>query len=356
MSSFDPSCIDVRDFLECLDIQNVSQATQSEIRFSCPFPNHANGDQNASAYMNMETTAFFCHGCKERGNAVKFTEYVLNVSPLEAVRMLRERYNPGGIDPDARNMVEEVKKILAPPEPEPENPILDESLFDQFAVNWGVAEREYILNNGFVACDYMFDRGFLPDTLAKWEFGYDARTDRVVFAVRDEKGRLVGFKGRAYDHREPKYLVLGDTPQKPGRYGWDRYFVSKIVFGAHRVPPNCPLIVCEGELNVVALDQRIDSPAVAINGSHFSQTQAKIIRNIASSVILFLDCDKAGEEATWGWEDSKGYWRPGIVDLLQPFMPVYIVPEHKGDPASMDAGEIEWLIENSESALALAIK
>ena len=356
MPNFDPSCIDVADFLECLEIENVTQATATEYRYSCPFPNHANGDRDASAYMNSETTAFFCHGCKERGNAIHFAEWLLHVSPLEAIRMLKARYSPGGIDPSARDMVHEVKKILNPEDSEIPQPLLDEKLVMQHAVDWGDAERSYLIGDGFSACDYMFDRGFLPETLSKWEFGYDHKTDRVVFAVRDERGRLVGFKGRAHDGRKPKYLVLGDTPQKRGYFGWDRYFTSRVVFGAHRVPKNCPLIICEGELNVVALDQKIDSPAVAINGSHFTKDQAKIIRSLASSAILFLDSDVAGHEATWGWEDSKSILHPGIVDLLSPYMPVFIVPDHEGDPATMDTTEIEMLIGNSESFLSLAIK
>jgi hypothetical protein len=67
--SFDPSCIDVDDFLDCLDIENVTQATTTELRFSCPFPAHALGDETPSAYMNVETTAFFCHACHAKGNS-----------------------------------------------------------------------------------------------------------------------------------------------------------------------------------------------------------------------------------------------------------------------------------------------
>jgi len=93
MPAFDPSNIDVEDFLDCLDIRNVSRATAAEFRFSCPFPGHDNGDENASSYMNEETTAFFCHGCKASGNAVHFTQRVLGISPLEAIRMLKERAN-----------------------------------------------------------------------------------------------------------------------------------------------------------------------------------------------------------------------------------------------------------------------
>ena len=344
--SFDPSTIEVEDFLECLDIRNISEATTEEIRFSCPFPNHENGDENASAYMNAETTAFFCHGCKRRGNAVSFTAELLEITPLEAIRMLRERYMPGYLNPDAVDMVEEVRKILnKPPDIEVKQPVLPETAIDRFAVDWERSWHEV----GQGCCpptDYMFERGFKWQTLEKWEFGYDKIYDRITFAVRDEDGTLIGFKARAYDDRHPKYLVLGDRPGKPERYGWPCYHTGHVLFGAHRVPKQCDdLVICEGELNVVALDQKVGVPAVAINGSNFTEQHARIIRRVADGVTIFMDSDHAGNEA------SKR-----IQDQLWPHMRVRIVPSHEGDPADMTADEIANCLQEAQSWLSLALR
>ena len=346
MSAFDPSCIDVPDMLDCLEIRNISEATTEEIRFSCPFPNHENGDENASAYMNADTSAFFCHGCKERGNAIQFTSAVLGISPLESIRLLKERYMPGYLNPDAVSMVEEVRKILNAQEDGPApQPVLEEDVLGNFAMDWNAAQDAWESGDGFPASDYMFERGFSAAWLEKWEFGYDPTFDRITFAVRDEHGRLIGFKGRAYDGREPKYLVLGDKPTRKTRYGWPCYFTSRVVYGAHRITTETDLVVCEGELNVVALDQKCDVPAVAINGSHFTADHALIIRRIARSVTLFMDTDTAGEDAV-----------NAIVKHLNPFMPVRIVPPHDGDPADMQPDEIHDALGRAESALALSIR
>lgn len=354
MSAFNPECVDVEDFLECLEIRNVTRATAAEYRFSCPFPNHTNGDENASAYMNEETTAFFCHGCKERGNATSFTAQVLGISPLEAIRMLKQRYQPGGINPDSVSMVEELKKFQAEQEiSEAPQPELSEDVLKRFDTDWFQVAEALTKDYDSVPepFKYMQRRGFGPDVLTKWEFGYDPISDRITMPVRDERGKLVGFKARAYDDRQPKYLVLGDKPNKPERYGFPCYFPSRVCFGAHMIPDNCELVVCEGELNAIAVTEKTGRPAVAINGSHFSDRHARIIRNFAKRVILFLDEDKAGEAAVWGWVDKDGHYRPGIIERLKDFMPVLLTPAHEEDAAELPAEQIESLLENSESAL-----
>jgi hypothetical protein len=350
--AFDSSVVDVPHFLDTLEIRNVSQATSHEMRFSCPFPNHDNGDENASAYMNIETGMFFCHGCKERGSAVDFASHVLSISPLEAIRLLKSAYNPGGIDPDARNVEAEVKKILAGQIEDAPQPILDDSILDDFAVNWPEVWMAWQTPGWDVppSLTYMLERGFEPETLEDWEFGFDARTNRITIPVRDEQGRLIGFKARAWDDRQPKYLVLGDPPDKT-YYGWPRYYPSRVVFGAHKIARGSHLIVCEGELNAIATTQKTGLPAVAINGSRFSDHHARVIRQIANEVTLFLDCDKAGDEATWGWRDSRGEWHLGIVDRLMPFCPVYVTPFHAEDAAKMETHAVKACIEDATSAL-----
>lgn len=352
MSSFDPENIDVQDFLDCLDIEFTIDG--DHVRFACPFHH---GDNPRSVRMNIESSAFFCHACKARGNGIQFTAQILSCSPLEAIRLLKERYQPGYLNPDAVSMVEEVKKIFDATDDGPKpQPILPDEIVAHFEVNWPLAETARRFGEGFPAFDYMLDRGFLSETLDKWEFGFDEISGRITLAIRDEIGNLIGFKARAWDGREPKYLILGDKPKKPSRYGWPCYFPSRVVFGAHRIPPESDLIVCEGEFNVIAIDQKTGLPAVAINGSHFSEHHALVIRRVARSVTLFLDTDRAGNDCVFGWTDEQEKFHPGIMQMLSPFLPIRIVPPHEGDPAEMTAEEIRRLLADSESALSLSIR
>jgi hypothetical protein len=312
--------------------------------------------------MNLNTSAFFCHGCKEKGSAVDFAAYVLQISPLQAIKLLKSAYQPGAINPDARNMVSEVQKILAAREVVISQPVLDESIASKFSMDWYSAYKAYSSGDGFPATDYFFERGFLPISLTAWGFGFDQRSGRVVFPIHNENGQLIGFKGRAHwANAKPKYLVLGDGPGG-GPYGFPRYYPSHVVFGAHRAAQEVeatkkPLVICEGELNAVACRDKTSYAAVAINGSFFSEWHARIIRKIASDhgVILFLDEDDAGRNCTWGWFNSKGERKPGIVDLLSPHMPVKIAGSHDQDAAQMSASENEECLAASSTHLLARI-
>lgn len=353
MSRFDPACVDVEHFLESLDIRNV-RIGPVEATYSCPFPNHTNGDDTPSAQMHLETTQFRCYGCKERGNAISFAAGVLGISPLKAIRLLRSAYDPNALDPDSFSTIGAVERVVHHQEAqEPPQPQLDEALLDRFAVDWPEVARTWAVSQRVPdVLAYMLHRGFSADVLEDWEFGYDRISGRITFAVRDELGALVGFKARSTDGREPKYLVLGDKPDWKPRYGFPIYYPSRICFGAHRVRSGGAVVVCEGELNAIAISARTGQNSVAINGSFFSARHARIIRNYADRVILFLDHDKAGKNATWGWTDQKEIFHPGIVQQLRDHIPVLLAPSSERDAAELSGTEIEELLSRAESALA----
>lgn len=331
MPSFDPSCIDVEDFLECLEIRNVTKATEKEFRFSCPYPAHDLGDETPSCYMNAETTSFFCHSCHAKGNAISFAADVLKVSPIESTRLLRERYSSAGIDPEARNMVEEVRKILDRKSPPKRiNAILDEYALDQYVVDWDRA-----LESEEPWAMYMWARGFDAAVLRKWQFGYSERSQRITLPVRDEEGRLVGIKARAFDGRKPKYLNLREGEIEP-------FLKNEIVFALDRVikAQLRDLIVVEGEFNAIAMHSYGWTNAVAINGSYFGKRQMRLIKRYGDEATLFFDSDTAGRNAT-----------EAVAAELSPFMPVYICPDHYGDPAEMKPMEIKACLADRKSVV-----
>lgn len=359
MAGFDPTCIDVEHFLNSLDVRNLTGATEEELSFSCPFPEHEGSDDKPSCYMNTHTTAFFCHGCKAKGNAVSFASHLLEVSPLEATRLLRDRYQAGAINPDERNMVKEIESIINVDDHKPEQPILDEEILERMAVDWekvdfAIRRKQYVAEPLL----YMFERGFTAECLTDWEFAYDRISDRPVFPVREQHGALIGFKGRAWREKQfPKYFVLGDKQNKEAKYGFPCYHTSMVVFGANRIPSNDgKIVICEGELNAVAVEMKTDYRAVAINGSHFSNFHAEIIKNKADEVILFLDSDPAGIAATWGWNDINGTHHDGVIDSLKNFLDVRVCPAHEGDAATMNESEIAECLGSSKNWVTLQLE
>lgn len=334
--SVDYKAIDVKVFLEELGIRNMYEMrgrSGLEIKFSCPFPFHKNGDQNPSASMNAETTAYRCWGCGAKGNAVTFLADLEHVSPILAARWIRERFQGGFREVDATGLWAELRGVLDRKVKEYASlPALDEALLNDRLVDWQRAWKQYTSGEAVPEVSYMFDRGFTWDTLEEWEFGWDMDTGRICFAVRDHEGNLVGFKGRSpYPDVQPKYLVL-----EP------RYEVSRVVYGMHKALYHCRkrIIVVEGELNCTSMHQKGFHNTGGISGQFLSDEQAKIVRHFSDeAVLLFDDFGKAYEAAR----------------RLEPYMKTRICEPHDGDPAEMSADELDALIQTSVSSLVASM-
>lgn len=349
---FDKLEVDVPAMLETLGIRNVS-VYGDECEFSCPFTGHAFGDSSPSAYMNVETTLWMCHGCKRKGDAAIFLAELESVPVYTARRWLREKYSTNSnILPDGwgAKMLESLRGSDEESESVRE-PLDEERAHRAFTrIDWSAyaaSEAELPL------LSYMLARGFEPSTLTNWGFVVDQRDERVVFPVRDENGGLVGFKGRAItQERAPRYRVMGDTPRSIERhgelYGFGTYDVSSVLFGADRAVVEHELIVCEGELNVVMLHQLGQKHAVGIGGSYLSDEQARIARDLAPERIVLLVDDPAPTDER---PDGDGRWISEAVAKLEPFVPVRVCASHEGDPASMDPVVLLRLIAESRTLL-----
>lgn len=311
MYNFKLESVDVNDLFKRLKIRNVEQATEDEIRFSCPFPGHASGDENPSAYMNAETTAYICHGCKRKGNAVTFLSDLFNLSSYESLRFLREVYGGSFRGPDG-SLEDEINRHFmefGKPDAEPINFVLQTSVLSDF------------YPDEITAMHYMDNRGFTQKSLREFQIGYDRISARISIPIFDELGRLVGFKGRAIDPEiKPKYKVLGGTA-----YGFPRYHVGLVVYGMDKVPEgNKGCIIVEGELNAVAMHQLGWKQTISPGGSTFTSIHARKIIDRFDHAVLFFDSDKAGNEAT-----------ARAAELLIPHMKVDVLPEHEYDPADV---------------------
>jgi hypothetical protein len=357
--------VDVEHMLQMLDMENLRREGMYEYRFSCPYPGHDNGDMNASAYMNLETTNWFCHGCKRHGTAITFVASLLSISPIKSKKLLREAYDPASLDPDKRIMAQEIRNIFAKaaegPQSAPQNVPISDLFLERFDVDWEMAAAA---GDEAPECfRYMLqERGFAHETLEHWSFGYDERTNRITFPVCNERGEIVGFKGRSWDGRFPKYLVLGDADDADPYYGFGRFYTGSLIFGldlAISEGDATELIVCEGELNAIALWEMGYRNAVALNGSNLTSRQARLIRTYADRVIFFFDFDKAGLEGMWGRDDEKGH-HLGALEILARDLSVFLVGSHDADPADMmrdgREAEVDALIREADSYLVAKLR
>lgn len=346
--------VDVIDFLEQLELNNVSQASGDEVVCSCPWPGHTHGDRKPSLYMNdgsrekHKATAFKCHGCNRVGNAITLLAYVENISNQQARTLLRETYAPDWRAPRGGSITKEIELWLQEREEAEaeateaiELPVIPWERYDNLmGFEWpeGAGASDF----PGTPAEYIYERGFTSKTLNEWRIGYDEISDRLCIPVCNEFGELIGVKGRTTDPDiKPKYRILGDKIGRRKRYKFYPYEKSLVVFGIDRIiklETDLKIVVfCEGELDVIALWQ-VGIPAICTGSAHVSDEQARIIRDHCDGVVVFFDTNTAGLNATWGYynEDSSDY-HPGLVYKLAPFIPTHVVRDHRYDPAEMVA-------------------
>lgn len=359
--NLDLEAVDVLDFLTSLQIRNVSVVggkSGPQARFSCPFPGHKHMDRDTSAFMNLATTAYMCFGCGAKGNAIHFLSDYEAISPIQAARLLRERYMGGWREPEG-SLWAELKNRIDKPRPNLEDlPVLPSEYLVERLVDW--TKVSGVFNSGGDLpgpLRYPLERGFAPWTLETFEFGWDAKSDRLCFALRDDLGRLVGFKGRAWHvGQSPKYWVLGDDPEQ-SLYGFQRAEISRLVYGLNSAEVGGTGVVVEGELNVVALRQMGIANSVGIPGSYVSSDQRKLLKAYFDSLVLLFDTDDAGEAAVFGKDLEDGKRRVGAGEVLESLMPTKVCGRHDGDPASRwDAGFWQELIGSAQPHLTLALE
>ncbi len=123
---------------------------------------------------------------------------------------------------------------------------------------------------------------------------YDRFRGRIMFPIRDARGRIIGFGGRVLGDGEPKYLNSPETPLfKKGQalYG---------LFEARQALRDIPrLLVVEGYMDVVGLAQHGIAYAVATLGTATTVQHLKQLFRVTNQVIFCFDGDRAGRIAAW---------------------------------------------------------
>ncbi|MFB4205539.1 DNA primase [wastewater metagenome] len=124
--------------------------------------------------------------------------------------------------------------------------------------------------------------------------GYDRFRDRIMFPIRDRRGRIIGFGGRVLGDGEPKYLNSPETPvfhKGQGLYGLYE------ALEADRHPPD--IVVVEGYMDVVALAQFGITRAVATLGTSTGTRQVERLFRVTGDLVFCFDGDEAGRQAAW---------------------------------------------------------
>ena len=171
---------------------------------------------------------------------------------------------------------------------------------------------------------------------------YDRFRDRLMFPIRDRRGRVIGFGGRVLGDGTPKYL---NSPETPIFHKGNELYGLYEVKQRHRNPKT--ILIVEGYMDVVALAQFDVDYAVASLGTSTTAEQLQLLLRNAEQIVCCYDGDRAGREAAWrALETALPLLKPG--DQIR-----FMFLEQGEDPDSMvrkiGKEAFESLVENAQS-------
>jgi DNA primase len=280
----------------------------------CPF----HDESSPSFSVDPQDKLYHCFGCGEAGDIFGFVMEKEGLGFSEAVEVLADRY---GVelkreqeDPRAEarrqarqrlqqlmeraaayysNYLWESKEAAKAREYLAGRGLAEQTLRD-FGVGFAPSAWDKILvagqRAGFTVPE-MHSVGLVQRSRQGQE--YDRFRARIMFPIRDARGRVLGFGGRATrDDQKPKYVNTAET---------DFFHKSEILYGLDRAraamaKANRALVV-EGYTDVLALHQAGLDGAVGVMGTAITPDQVKTLSGVVDEVILALDADEAGQEA-----------------------------------------------------------
>ena len=280
----------------------------------CPFHN----EKTPSFTVNGEKQFYHCFGCGAHGNAIDF---LMNFDRLEFVESIEELATSHGLDVPyeagsgpsqmerhqrqslyqlMENLNGFYQQGLQQSSAQPARDYLDRrglsaDIINHFAIGYAPAGWDNVLKRFGKQSE---DRESLMEAgmLVSNDKGrtYDRFRDRVMFPIRDKRGRVIGFGGRVLGNDTPKYLNSPETPI---------FHKGRQLYGLYEAVKNHPeparLLVVEGYMDVVALAQYGIDYAVASLGTSTTAEHIQLLFRSTDTVICCYDGDRAGREAAW---------------------------------------------------------
>ena len=278
----------------------------------CPF----HQEKSASFHVDDQKGFYYCFGCQAKGDAISFVRETENVGFMEAVRILADEVGMPmpAQDPKAQEKSDRRTQLAEVME----HAVKFFKLQLQTAA--GADARAYLDGRGLKPpAQERWEIGFAPDTWqGLWDHliakevdpdlvlgaglgkpsqkggkPYDTFRGRIMFPIRDARGRCTAFGGRAMDPNDnAKYLnspetELFDKGRSLYNHGPARAAVGK----------GQPLIVSEGYMDVIALGEHGFGGAVAPLGTAITESQLQMMWRVSPEPIIALDGDKAGLRA-----------------------------------------------------------
>lgn len=291
----------IREFLEALKCTKVGTSGSTWIKACCPLApwTHAGGtDNRPSFYVAIDDighSGVKCHTCQFRGTLTNLLWKMVQLTSANLTPLFKFVSEHDSIEEEA--LEQKISKI---PEEQTTKPIefaglpVSSTLFQlTLSKKTTVEEAEFSEDelNKFGPLDdesrsWLTKRGFLSETLEKWEIRWHPGARRIAIPVRDKNGKLVCVSGRSIDpKRHPKFMHSK---------GFKRDFY---VYGEHLCQTHKVGYLVEGFFDAMMLWQHGYRNPLGFMGSYLSDFQVEKIVTLCDSVIIVPDGDEAGTKA-----------------------------------------------------------
>ncbi|MCO6382821.1 DNA primase [Oceanicola sp. 502str15] len=278
----------------------------------CPFHH----EKTASFHVDDKQGFYYCFGCHAKGDAISFVRETENVGFMEAIEILAGEagMQMPARDPQAQEKADATTRLTEVMEQavkwfrlqlktaagaEARSYLAGRGLGEEAQERWGLGFappgweglREALAQKGVSVEDMLACR--LLRESDKGRAPYDAFRNRIMFPIRDARGRAIAFGGRAMDPADnAKYLNSSEGPL------FDK---GRVLFNLQNarsaVGKGQALLVAEGYMDVIALSEAGFGGAVAPLGTAITETQLQMLWRLAPEPVVALDGDKAGLRA-----------------------------------------------------------
>jgi len=303
---------DVRDRLSIEDV--VGEVVQlkragTTLKGLCPFHH----EKSPSFIVTPSRGRYHCFGCGVDGDIFKFVMETKHVGFVDAAQMLADKAQVTLDKPDRDNPENELKTRIydmnaaaavyfqqmlgAPPGAQVraylQRRAIAPATVERFALGFAPGHGELCkrLREGGYADEELVSAGL---AIASEEGGpiRDRFYGRLMFPIRDAKGRILGFGGRVLDDGQPKYL------NSPATSVFDKSRVLyAIEHAADAIRSSREVVVVEGYMDALRAHQEGFANVVATLGTAITEQNLRALARFAPRLVLALDADPAGQRA-----------------------------------------------------------
>ncbi|AXB30408.1 DNA primase [Vibrio campbellii] len=322
------------DIVDIIDARVKLKKKGKNYGACCPFHN----EKTPSFSVSQEKQFYHCFGCGVHGNAIDF---IMEFERLEFVEAIEELASYLGLDVPREQRSGGGGQFNSGPQASSSE---KRNLYDLMGSIAQFYRNQLKQPASKVAIEYLKDRGLSGEIVQKFGIGYvadewdlvrknfgqnkdnqdmlvtggmliendkgnryDRFRGRIMFPIRDRRGRVIGFGGRVLGDGTPKYL---NSPETPIFHKGKELYGLYEVLQAYREPPR--VLVVEGYMDVVALAQYGVDYSVASLGTSTTGDHIQMLFRQTNTVVCCYDGDRAGKEAAWrALENALQYLKTG---------------------------------------------